>query len=49
MGHATSGVILSKVRYAGCDPQVHDLLMEKVFPRQATVATAQTVVRALNS
>ena len=64
MGHATSGVILSTVRYAadadyrlivvedGCadrDPQVHDLLMEKVFPRQATVATAQDVVRALNS
>ena len=53
MGHATSGGILSTVRYAadadyglivvedGCadlDPQVHDLLMEKVFPRQATVA-----------
>jgi len=64
MGHATSGVILSTVRYAanadyrlivvedGCadrDPQVHDLLMEKVFPRQATVASAQDVVRALNS
>ena len=64
MGHATSGVILSTVRYAtdadyrlivvedGCagrDPQVHDLLMEKVFPRQATVAPAQDVVRALNS
>ena len=64
MGHATSGVILSTVRYAadadyqlivvedGCadrDPQVHALLMEKVFPRQATVASAQDVVRALNS
>lgn len=64
MGHATSGVILSTVRYAadadcrlivvedGCadrDPQVHDPLMEKVFPRQATVASAQDVVRALNS
>ena len=64
MGHATSGVILSTVRYAadadyrlvvvedGCadrDPQVHDMLMEKVFPRQATVAAAQDVVRALNS
>ena len=62
MGHATSGVILSTVRYAadyrlivvedGCAdraPQVHDLLMEKVFPRQATVASAQDVVRALNS
>ena len=64
MGHATSGVILSTVRYAadadhrlivledGCadrDPQVHDLLMEKVFPRQATVASAQDVIRALSS
>ena len=64
MGHATSGVILSTVRYAadadyglivvedGCadrDPPVHGLLMEKVFPRQATVASAQDVVRALNS
>jgi len=36
----------------GCahrDLQVHDLLMAKVFPRQATVATAQDMVRALNS
>ena len=64
MGHTTSGVILSTVRYAadadyrlivvedGCadrDHQVNDLLMEKVFPRQATVASAQDVVRALNS
>lgn len=62
MGHATSGVILSTVRYAadadyrlivvedGCadrDPQVHALLMEKVFPRQTTVASAADVVRAL--
>ena len=62
MGHATSGVILSTVRYAadadyrlivvedGCadrDEEVHALLMEKVFPRQATVASAADVVRAL--
>ena len=62
MGHATSGVILSTVRYAadadyrlvvvedGCadrDTEVHSLLMEKVFPRQATVASALDVVRAL--
>ena len=62
MGHATSGVILSTVRYAadadyrlvvvedGCadrDPEVHTLLMEKVFPRQATVVSAPDVVRAL--
>jgi nicotinamidase-related amidase len=63
MGHATSGVILSTVRYAadadyqlvvvedGCadqDPEVHQLLMEKVFPRQATVANSQEVVAALS-
>ena len=62
MGHATSGVILSTVRYAadadyriivvedGCadrDTEVHTLLMEKVFPRQATVASAADVARAL--
>ena len=49
MGHATSGAILSTVRYADRDLQVHDLLMAKVFPRQATVASARDVVRALNS
>ena len=64
MGHATSGVILSTVRYAadadyrlvvvedGCadrDPEIHTLLMEKIFPRQATVASALDVVRALSN
>ena len=57
MGHATSGVILSPVRYAadadyedGCadrEPEVHTLLMEKVFPRQATVTSSKDVVGAL--
>lgn len=62
MGHATSGVILSTVRYAadadyrlivvedGCadrDEEVHRMLMEKVLPRQATVASSQEVVAAL--
>ena len=62
MGHATSGVILSTVRYGadadyslmvvedGCadpDAEVHQLLMQKVFPRQAVVASSQEVVRAL--
>jgi nicotinamidase-related amidase len=62
MGHATSGVILSTVRYAadadyrlvvvedGCadrDEEVHSLLMEKVFPRQATVASAAEIVETL--
>lgn len=62
MGHATSGVILSPVRYGadadyrlivvedGCadrDPEVHQLLMQKVFPRLAVVASSQEVVTAL--
>ena len=62
MGHATSGVILSTVRYGadadyqlvvvedGCadrDLEVHRLLMEKVFPRQATVVSSKEVVEAL--
>jgi nicotinamidase-related amidase len=35
----------------GCadqDPEVHRLLMEKIFPRQATVASSQEVVAALS-
>jgi len=62
MGHATSGVILSTVRYAadadyrlvvvedGCadrDPEVHRLLMEKVFPRQVTVVNSKDIVETL--
>jgi nicotinamidase-related amidase len=41
-GVATSGVVLSTVRDAADrDPEVHDVLLRKVFPRQATVlATA---------
>jgi len=34
----------------GCadrDPEVHKLLMEKVFPRQGTVVSAKTMVEAL--
>ena len=61
-GHATSGVILSTVRYAadadyrlvvvedGCadpDHSAHQFLMEKIFPRQATIASAQEVTQAL--
>ena len=62
MGHATSGVILSTVRYAadadykliviedGCadrDPEIHTMLMEKIFPRQATVKSSKETVDAL--
>ena len=64
MGHATSGVILSTLRYAadadyrlvvvedGCadrDPEVHDFLMQKIFSRQATIASAAEVVAALGA
>jgi nicotinamidase-related amidase len=62
-GIATSGVVLSTVRYAAdsdyrlvvikdcCsdrDPEVHQCLVEKVFPRQATVVTASDLVEALS-
>jgi nicotinamidase-related amidase len=63
LGHATSGVILSTVRYAadadyrlvvvedGCadrDVEVHSLLMQRIFPRQATVVSAEVVIQALS-
>jgi nicotinamidase-related amidase len=37
-GIATSEVVLSTLRYAADqDPEVHRVLLEKVFPHQATV------------
>ena len=63
LGHATSGVILSTVRYAadadyrlvvvedGCadrDVEVHALLMQRIFPRQAMVVSAEAVIQALS-
>jgi nicotinamidase-related amidase len=63
LGHATSGVILSTVRYAadadyrlvvvedGCadrDAEVHTVLMQRLFPRQATVVSAEAVIQALS-
>jgi len=62
LGHATSGVIVSTVRYAadadyrlvvvedGCadrDAEMHTFLMQRLFPRQATVVSAETVIQAL--
>ena len=62
LGIATSGVVLSTVRYAadadyriivvrdGCadaDPEVHAVLMDKVFPRQAQVVNSTNVIAAL--
>ena len=62
LGYATSGVVLSTVRYAAdldyqlvvvedcCsdqDPEVHDFLTQRIFPRQADVVTSQEVIKAL--
>jgi nicotinamidase-related amidase len=62
LGHATSGVIVSTVRYAadadyrlvvvedGCadrDAEMHMFLMQRLFPRQATVLSAEAVIQAL--
>ncbi|TGK00969.1 cysteine hydrolase [Leptospira semungkisensis] len=62
MGIATSGVVLSTLRYASdadyrnvvikdlCsdrDPQVHQVLTEKVFPRQADVITSDDLIEIL--
>ncbi|HXH12887.1 MAG TPA: cysteine hydrolase [Alphaproteobacteria bacterium] len=64
LGYATSGVVLSTVRYAAdldyrlvvvedcCadqDPEVHDFLTRRIFPRQAEVVTAADVMQALQS
>ena len=62
LGYATSGVVLSTVRYAAdldyqlvvvedcCsdqDPEVHDFLTQRIFPRQAEVMTSHEVIGAL--
>ena len=62
LGYATSGVVLSTVRYAAdldyrlfvvedcCsdqDPEVHDFLTQRIFPRQADVVESEDVIRAL--
>jgi nicotinamidase-related amidase len=64
LGYATSGVVLSTVRYAAdadyrlvvvedcCadqDPEVHNFLTQRIFPRQAEVVTADEVIQALKS
>lgn len=63
LGHATSGVILSTVRYAAdadyelvvledcCadrDPEVHDFLIQRLFPRQATIARSEDFVGSIS-
>jgi nicotinamidase-related amidase len=62
MGIATSGVVLSTVRWAAdadyeltvladccadADDEVHRVLTQKVFPRQATVVNAEEFLQAL--
>lgn len=62
LGYATSGVVLSTVRYAAdadyrlivvedcCSdqqPDVHDFLIQRIFPRQADVVTSEDVIKAL--
>jgi nicotinamidase-related amidase len=62
LGYATSGVVLSTVRYAAdldyrlvvvedcCadqDPEVHNFLTRRIFPRQADVVSADDVMQAL--
>jgi len=64
LGYATSGVVLSTVRYAAdadyrlvvvedcCadqDPEVHNFLTGRIFPRQAEVVSAAEVIEALRS
>ena len=63
LGYATSGVVLSTVRYAAdldyrlvvvedcCadqQPDVHDFLIQRIFPRQADVVVSGEVVAALD-
>jgi nicotinamidase-related amidase len=64
LGYATSGVVLSTVRYAAdldyrlvvvedcCadqDPEVHNFLTQRIFPRQADVASAADIIEALKA
>ena len=64
LGYATSGVVLSTVRYASdldyrlfvvedccsdADPDVHEFLMGRLFPRQAEVVQSEDVIRAMKN
>ncbi len=63
LGYATSGVVLSTVRYASdldynlyvvedccsdSDPEVHEFLTERIFPRQAEVVQSEDVIWSLS-
>ena len=62
LGYATSGVVLSTVRYASdldynlyvvedccsdSDPEVHDFLTGRIFPRQAEVVQSADIIATL--
>ncbi len=62
LGYATSGVVLSTVRYASdldynlyvvedccsdSDPEVHDFLTGRIFPRQTEVVQSVNIIAAL--
>ncbi len=64
LGYATSGVVLSTVRYAAdldyrlavaedcCtdqEPEVHEFLCQRIFPRQAEVVSSEDVMRTLTN
>ena len=64
LGYATSGVVLSTVRYASdldynlyvvedccsdSDPEVHDFLTTRIFPRQAEVVQSADAIAALTA
>lgn len=64
LGYATSGVVLSTVRFAAdadyrlvvvedcCadqDPDVHDFLTQRIFPRQAEVVMSDDIIQALQA
>lgn len=64
LGYATSGVVLSTVRYgadldyrlvviedccADQEAEVHEFLMQRIFPRQAEVVTSAEVIEALTA
>ncbi len=63
LGYATSGVVLSTVRFAAdldyrlfvvedccsdSDPEVHDFLTQRIFPRQADVVASEEIITALS-
>ena len=63
-GYATSGVVLSTLRYAAdldynlivvedccsdSDTEVHEFLIQRIFPRQSEVVSSDDIIRALGA